>query len=156
TGVRISIDDFGTGYSSLAHLRQFPVDALKLDRSFVRGIAARQDGGAIVGTLTDMALQLGLHVVAEGIENEQQLALLRSLRCHAAQGYLFARPLDEIKATEILSTGLATRVTVAKRRKRSTALASMGKWRQPSAQTWRWAAVAVVALLAVSVLSSLP
>jgi len=156
TGVRISIDDFGTGYSSLAHLRQFPVDALKLDRSFVRGIEARQDGAAIVGGLTNMALQLGLHVVAEGIENEQQLALLRSLRCHAAQGYLFARPLDEVKATEILSTGLAPRVTLAKRKRRSTTLASVGKWRQLSAHTWRWAAVAVVALLAVAALSSLP
>src|SRR5262249_18714306 len=155
SGVRISIDDFGTGYSSLAHLRQFPVDALKLDRSFVRGIEARQDGAAIVGTLTDMALQLGLHVVAEGIENEQQLALLRSLRCHAAQGYLFARPLDEAKATEILSSGLAPRVTVAKRKKRS-ALTSAGKWRQPSAHTWRWAAAAVVALLALAAMSSLP
>jgi EAL domain-containing protein (putative c-di-GMP-specific phosphodiesterase class I)/GGDEF domain-containing protein len=156
TGVRISIDDFGTGYSSLAHLRQFPVDALKLDRSFVRGIEARQDGAAIVGTLTEMALQLGLHVVAEGIENEQQLALLRSLRCHAAQGYLFARPLDEVKATEILTTGLAPRVTVAKRRKRPTTLASVGKWRRPSTYTWRWAAAAVVALLAVGALASLP
>ena len=76
-GVRISIDDFGTGYSSLAHLRQFPVDALKIDRSFVRGIETREDSAAIVGALTDMALQLGLHVVAEGVENEQQLALLR-------------------------------------------------------------------------------
>jgi len=156
TGVRISIDDFGTGYSSLAHLRQFPVDALKLDRSFVRGIESRQDGAAIVGTLTDMALQLGLHVVAEGIENEQQLALLRSLRCHAAQGYLFARPLDEVKATEILSTGVAPRVTVAKRRKRSATLTSLGKWRQPSAHTWRWTAAAVVAMLALAALSSLP
>ena len=155
TGIRISIDDFGTGYSSLAHLRQFPVDALKLDRSFVRGIETRQDGAAIVGTLTDMALQLGLHVVAEGIENEQQLALLRSLRCHAAQGYLFARPLDEVKATEILSTGVASRITVAKRRKRSTTLASIGKWRPPSAIAWRWTAVAVVALLAVGGLSFL-
>ena len=69
-GVRISVDDFGAGYSSLAHLRQFPVDALKFDRSFVRGIETRQDSAAIVGTLTEMALQLGLQVVAEGIENE--------------------------------------------------------------------------------------
>jgi diguanylate cyclase (GGDEF)-like protein/PAS domain S-box-containing protein len=156
TGVRISIDDFGTGYSSLAHLRQFPVDALKLDRSFVRGIETRQDGASIVGTLTEMALQLGLHVVAEGIENEQQLALLRALRCHAAQGYLFARPLDEVKATEILSTGFAPRVTVAKRRKRSSTLASVSRWRRPPAHVWRWAAVAVVALLAVGALASLP
>jgi diguanylate cyclase (GGDEF)-like protein/PAS domain S-box-containing protein len=155
-GVRISIDDFGTGYSSLAHLRQFPVDALKFDRSFVRGIETRQDSAAIVGTLTDMALQLGLQVVAEGIENEQQLALLRSLRCHAAQGYLFAKPLDEAKATEILSTGLAPRVPVAKRRKRPVTLASLGKWRQVSPGRWGWAAAAVVVLLAVTVLSSLP
>ena len=149
-GVRISIDDFGTGYSSLAHLRQFPVDALKFDRSFVRGIETRQDSAAIVGTLTDMAVQLGLQVVAEGIENEQQLALLRSLRCHAAQGYLFAKPLDEIKATEILSTGLAPRVQSAKRRTRAVTLASVGKWRQASAGTWGWAAAAVVAVLAVA------
>src|SRR5215510_383623 len=155
-GVRISIDDFGTGYSSLAHLRQFPVDALKFDRSFVRGIETRQDSAAIVGTLTDMALQLGLQVVAEGIENEQQLALLRSLRCHAAQGYLFAKPLDEGKATEILSTGLAPRVPVAKRRKRPVMLASLGKWRQVSPGSWGWAAAAVVVLLAVTELSSLP
>jgi diguanylate cyclase (GGDEF)-like protein/PAS domain S-box-containing protein len=154
-GVRISIDDFGTGYSSLAHLRQFPVDALKFDRSFVRGIETRQDSAAIVGTLTDMALQLGLQVVAEGIENEQQLALLRSLRCHAAQGYLFAKPLDEAKATEILITGLAPRVPDAKRKKRSVTLASVGKWRQVSARGWGLAAAAV-ALLAVSALSSLP
>jgi PAS domain S-box-containing protein len=156
TGVRISIDDFGTGYSSLAHLRQFPVDALKLDRSFVRGIEARQDGAAIVGTLTDMALQLGLHVVAEGIENEQQLALIRSLKCHAAQGYLFARPLEETKATEVLSTGLPPRPTVAKRRERSTKSASARRWKQPSAHTWRWAALAAMVLLAVTGLSSLP
>jgi diguanylate cyclase (GGDEF)-like protein len=155
-GVRISIDDFGTGYSSLAHLRQFPVDALKFDRSFVRGIETRQDSAAIVGTLTDMAVQLGLQVVAEGIENEQQLALLRSLRCHAAQGYLFAKPLDEAKATDILSTGLPPRVAVvAKRRKRSVTLASVGKWRQAAAGRWGWAAAAVIALLAIG-MSSLP
>jgi len=155
-GVRISIDDFGTGYSSLAHLRQFPVDALKFDRSFVRGIETRQDSAAIVGTLTDMAVQLGLQVVAEGIENEQQLALLRSLRCHAAQGYLFAKPLDAAKATDILSTGLPPRVAVvAKRRKRSVTLASVGKWRQAAAGRWGWAAAAVIALLAIG-MSSLP
>jgi diguanylate cyclase (GGDEF)-like protein/PAS domain S-box-containing protein len=156
TGVRISIDDFGTGYSSLAHLRQFPVDALKLDRSFVRGIESRQDGTAIVGTLTDMALQLGLHVVAEGIENEQQLALLRSLKCHAAQGYLFARPLEEARATEILGTGVPPRATVKKRRERSSTLASTGRWKPPSARMWRWAALAAMVVLAVTGLSSLP
>jgi diguanylate cyclase (GGDEF)-like protein/PAS domain S-box-containing protein len=148
TGVRISLDDFGTGYSSLSHLRQFPVDALKLDRSFVRGIETRKDGAAIVGTLTDMAVQLGLHVVAEGIENEQQLALLRSLRCHAAQGYLLAKPLDEGKAAEILSSGLAPRGAVENDNRRALRLASAGKW--------AWAAAAVVVLLAIGSLSSPP
>jgi EAL domain-containing protein (putative c-di-GMP-specific phosphodiesterase class I) len=135
TGVRISIDDFGTGYSSLSHLRQFPVDALKIDRSFVRGIETRQDSAAIVGTLTDMAVQLGLYVVAEGIENEQQLALLRSLRCHAAQGYLFAKPLDEAKATEVLRNGLPPRPAV---RHRTTRAAKI------PVPTWAWAAAAAL------------
>jgi len=148
TGVRISIDDFGTGYSSLAHLRQFPVDALKLDRSFVRGIESRHDSAAIVGTLTEMAVQLGLHVVAEGIENEKQLALLRSLRCHAAQGFLFAKPLDHIKATEILSIGLAPR-TARTRTKPALRLASMPQWGRGSARQLGWAAAAVAGLFAV-------
>jgi len=155
-GVRISIDDFGTGYSSLAHLRQFPVDALKFDRSFVRGIESRQDSAAIVATLTDMAMQLGLQVVAEGIENEQQLALLRSLRCHAAQGYLFARPLDEAKATDILSTGITPRAPVATRKKRAVTLASVGRWRHASTAAWGWAAAAVIAVAALNLLPYLP
>jgi PAS domain S-box-containing protein len=155
-GVRISIDDFGTGYSSLAHLRQFPVDALKIDRSFVRGIETRKDSAAIVGTLTDMARQLGLHVVAEGVENEQQLALLRSLDCHAAQGYLFAKPLDEAKATEILRTGLARRGALTSGGKSASALASVGRWGWASARKWGWAAAAIVALLAVTLLASPP
>ena len=146
TGVRISVDDFGTGYSSLAHLRQFPIDTLKIDRSFVRGIETRQDSAAIVGTLTDMARQLALEVVAEGIENEQQLTLLRSLRCHAAQGFLFARPLDEDKAMEMLRRGLArpTMPTAAPRRP----LALL-----PSA-TWPWAACIAIVLLTVGFLLS--
>lgn len=105
-GVRISIDDFGTGYSSLAYLRQFPVDALKIDRSFVRGIETQRDSADIVGAITAMAQQLGLHVVAEGVENDQQLALLRSLQCESAQGYLFAKPLDLDRAADLLRTGL--------------------------------------------------
>jgi EAL domain-containing protein (putative c-di-GMP-specific phosphodiesterase class I)/GGDEF domain-containing protein len=155
-GVRISIDDFGTGYSSLAHLRQFPVDALKIDRSFVRGIETRKDSAAIVGTLTDMARQLGLHVVAEGVENEQQLALLRSLDCHAAQGYLFAKPLDETKATEILRAGLARRGALTSGGTSASAFASMGRWGWASARRWGWAAAAIVALLAVTLLASPP
>ena len=86
TGIRISIDDFGTGYSSLAYLHQFPVDALKIDRSFIRRMAIDKDTAAIVGSTIDMAQRLGLHVVAEGVENEDQLDLLRALQCESAQG----------------------------------------------------------------------
>ena len=105
-GIRISVDDFGTGYSSLAYLRQFPVDALKVDRSFVRGMETHKDTAEIVGSLTALAQQLGLHVVAEGVENEEQLSLLRALKCDSAQGYLLAKPLDVNGATEVLRNGL--------------------------------------------------
>jgi EAL domain-containing protein (putative c-di-GMP-specific phosphodiesterase class I) len=146
SGVRISIDDFGTGYSSLAHLRQFPVDALKIDRSFVRGIETRQDTAAIVGTLIDMAQQLGLHVVAEGIENEHQFTLLRSLRCHAAQGFLFARPLEEAKALEFLRHGQARQTSPKAAARPARVFAS--------AATWPWAACAAVAVLTAGFLLS--
>jgi diguanylate cyclase (GGDEF)-like protein len=105
-GIRISIDDFGTGYSSLSYLRQLPVDTLKVDRSFVLGMRTHDESAAIIGTVTRMARQLGLHVVAEGIEREEQVGLLRSLHCESGQGYLFARPLDADIATEILKTGV--------------------------------------------------
>ena len=108
-GIRISIDDFGTGYSSLASLRQLPVDSLKIDQSFVRGMETEKETADIIGALTMMARQLGLKVVAEGVENEQQAALLRSLHCEAAQGYLFAKPLDVHSATDLLNTGLPAR-----------------------------------------------
>ena len=108
-GVRISIDDFGTGYSSLAYLRQFPVDTLKVDRAFVRGIESHKESADIVGSVTAMAQQLGLSVVAEGIENDEQAKLLRSLRCESGQGNLFAKPLDVNRASDLLKTGLAPR-----------------------------------------------
>lgn len=114
-GVRISIDDFGTGYSSLAYLRQFPVDALKIDRSFVRGMESDKDTVEIVAGLIGMARQLGLHVVAEGVENDDQLVLLRSLHCDSAQGDLFARPLDVEKATALLRTGFLPRPELPRR-----------------------------------------
>jgi EAL domain-containing protein (putative c-di-GMP-specific phosphodiesterase class I) len=106
-GVRISVDDFGTGYSSLAYLRQFPIDTLKIDRSFVRGMVTNKDTAEIVASLIGMARQLGLHVVAEGIEHEDQLTQLRGLTCEAGQGDLFAKPLDADQAAELLKTGLA-------------------------------------------------
>jgi diguanylate cyclase (GGDEF)-like protein len=105
-GIRIGIDDFGTGYSSLAYLRQLPVDALKVDRSFVHDMEKNNDAAALLGTVTGMARQLGLDVVVEGIENVEQLAILQGLQCQSAQGFLFCPPLDVDTFTGLLKTGL--------------------------------------------------
>ncbi|NTU80527.1 MAG: EAL domain-containing protein [Chloroflexales bacterium] len=92
-GVRVSIDDFGTGYSSLAYLQRFPVDALKIDRSFVRALGGPGDGPvALVQAIIALSHSLGLDVVAEGVESPEQRGLLRDLGCNEAQGFLFARP----------------------------------------------------------------
>ena len=93
-GVRIAIDDFGTGYSSLAYLRQFPADALKIDRSFVSGIAASKESAALVHTLVQLGKTLHIETLAEGIEDQAQLKTLQRENCDHGQGFLFSRPLD--------------------------------------------------------------
>ncbi|HWX96543.1 MAG TPA: EAL domain-containing protein [Solirubrobacteraceae bacterium] len=98
-GVRIAIDDFGTGYSSLAHLQQFPVDALKIDRSFISGMRHNKEGETLIHTLVQLGKALSLDTVAEGIEEQQELSLLKREDCDSGQGFLFARPLD-VAATE--------------------------------------------------------
>jgi EAL domain-containing protein (putative c-di-GMP-specific phosphodiesterase class I) len=96
--VRLAIDDFGTGYSSLAYLSQFPVDILKIDRSFVAAITENEHRPAIVRGLLELARTLGLETIAEGVETEVQRDRLRAELCDMAQGYLFARPLDSAEA----------------------------------------------------------
>jgi EAL domain-containing protein (putative c-di-GMP-specific phosphodiesterase class I) len=93
-GVRVAIDDFGTGYASLGHLRQFPVDALKIDRSFITGLARNLEGESLVHTLVQLGKALSIETIAEGIEQPNELSLLRGERCDGGQGFLFARPLD--------------------------------------------------------------
>jgi diguanylate cyclase (GGDEF)-like protein len=97
-GVRLSIDDFGTGYSSLSYLNRFPVDTLKIDRSFVTTMNAADENLQIVKTIVTLAGNLGMQVVAEGVETEEQLQHLRSLKCQYGQGYLFSTPLDVVDA----------------------------------------------------------
>jgi len=102
-GVRLAIDDFGTGYSSLAYLRQFPVDELKIDKSFIDTIGVAEADFAIVRTVIELARILGLRTTAEGIETRLQADLLRRLDCTSGQGYYFARPLDVGKVADFLA-----------------------------------------------------
>jgi EAL domain-containing protein (putative c-di-GMP-specific phosphodiesterase class I) len=92
--VRIAIDDFGTGYSSLAYLRQFPVDALKIDRSFISGIAGSKASASLIHTLVQLGKTLDIETLAEGIEEQSQLETLQREHCDHGQGFLFSRPLD--------------------------------------------------------------
>ncbi len=101
-GVRLAIDDFGTGYSSLAYLRQFPVDALKIDRSFMSGIASSHEAEALMHTLIQLGKALGLETLGEGIEEHAELEQLKHEECDSGQGFLFARPLDVDAVTRFL------------------------------------------------------
>jgi EAL domain-containing protein (putative c-di-GMP-specific phosphodiesterase class I) len=106
-GLHLAIDDFGTGYSSLSALQQFPISTLKIDQSFVRDVSIDRDNAAIVKTIIQMAHSLGLEVVAEGVESQDQLAFLKSQRCDYAQGHLFGDPMtsDEFCALLIAEAG---------------------------------------------------
>ncbi|HEX6730338.1 MAG TPA: diguanylate cyclase [Pyrinomonadaceae bacterium] len=93
-GVKLSIDDFGTGYSSLSYLQRFPIDTLKIDRSFVNGMMESEENSQIVRTIVSLGQNLGMDVIAEGVETEEQVTLLRQLECENGQGYLFSSPLE--------------------------------------------------------------
>ncbi len=103
-GFSIAIDDFGTGYSSLAYLHKFPIDTLKIDRSFVHGLEEQSENFEIVSSIIHMALQLGMDVVAEGIELPSQVEILAALGCRLGQGYLYAKPATEKEAMKLLRT----------------------------------------------------
>ena len=102
-GIRLSVDDFGTGYSSLAYLRQFPMDALKIDRSFITGLAKSSEARALVHSLIQLGKGLHLDIVAEGIEHDDQLTQLKVESCDHGQGFLLARPLKTQAATRFLA-----------------------------------------------------
>jgi len=104
-GIGFCIDDFGTGYSSLSRLHEFPIDTLKIDRAFVNSMNSK-GGGTIILTIITLAQTLGINVVAEGIETPEQLAQLQKLGCEQGQGYLFSRPLNKEKSTELIANNL--------------------------------------------------
>jgi EAL domain-containing protein (putative c-di-GMP-specific phosphodiesterase class I) len=104
-GVTVAIDDFGTGFSSLSYLSRLPVDALKIDRSFVADMTAGPQGLALVRTIIDLAHSLKLKVVAEGVETEEQSRLLRVLDCDELQGFLFSKALPREQFEKLFLTG---------------------------------------------------
>jgi diguanylate cyclase (GGDEF)-like protein/PAS domain S-box-containing protein len=106
-GVQVQIDDFGTGYSSLGYLQRLPIDTLKIDRTFVGRIGKDGNGVEIVRTILALAHDLGMKVVAEGIETDEQLSKLKSMECEYGQGYLFTKPIDSQMAGSLLSKSLA-------------------------------------------------
>jgi len=106
-GVRIAIDDFGTGYSSMAHLQKFPVDALKIDRSFITQISHNQEGEAILRTLVALGRTLSIETLAEGIERTHELSMLQGEHCDSGQGFLFAQPLHEADTASFLANWAA-------------------------------------------------
>ncbi len=111
-GVRLCIDDFGTGYSSLSYLRRFALDILKIDRSFVCDMLENSESREIVKTILNLGSNLGMKVIAEGVETTEQVAQLRSLGCEFAQGYLFSKPLDSESVAKALVTSEANYYTL--------------------------------------------
>lgn len=103
-GCNVTLDDFGTGYSSLDHLSRFPIDGIKIDRRFVWDIGSEGRGGRVPAALVRLGLDLGLHVVAEGVETTEQLAALRAAGCPFAQGFLISRPLPADAMTAFLQS----------------------------------------------------
>jgi len=114
-GVHIAVDDFGTGYSSLSYLRKFPIDALKIDQSFVRQITSAPDDTTIVTAVISMGRSLKLRVVAEGVETQEELAFLQARLCDEAQGYYFSHPVPPQQFAKLLKSGIPEAASVVHR-----------------------------------------
>jgi EAL domain-containing protein (putative c-di-GMP-specific phosphodiesterase class I) len=112
-GIIVSVDDFGTGYSSMSYLRRFPIDKLKIDRSFITNIMNSSDDAAIVQAIISLAHSLRLTVVAEGVETAEQVAFLRKHGCDQYQGYYFSRPVDPVQFAALLRADQALEETSA-------------------------------------------
>ncbi|HEY4375572.1 MAG TPA: EAL domain-containing protein, partial [Acidimicrobiales bacterium] len=106
-GVSLAVDDFGTGYSSLQYVQRFPIDGIKIDRSFVRGLGDEAGDTAVVQSMIELAQRLGVHTVAEGIERPEQITMLQSLGADLGQGYLFSRPVPPDQLVELLHRSIA-------------------------------------------------
>jgi EAL domain-containing protein (putative c-di-GMP-specific phosphodiesterase class I) len=104
-GVRIALDDFGTGYSSLSYLRSFPFDKIKIDRSFITGVAQDEGAAAIVRAIVELANALHMETTAEGVEDQNQLEKLKLQGCGSIQGFLFSRPIDPANVFALLGSG---------------------------------------------------
>lgn len=102
-GLRIALDDFGTGYASLTHLKDFPVDVIKIDRSFVGNLCAGSGDAAIVDAIVGLGRRLGMEVVAEGVETQAQADYLRAQHCPSAQGFLFGMPMTAAAVADRLT-----------------------------------------------------
>ena len=109
-GLRLAIDDFGTGYSSLSYLRQFPIDTLKVDQSFIHEINADTDEATIISAVINMGCRMKHRVIAEGVETAEQLAFLRAHGCDEGQGYYFARPMPAVETAKLLELGMASTI----------------------------------------------
>jgi EAL domain-containing protein (putative c-di-GMP-specific phosphodiesterase class I) len=112
-GVEIALDDFGTGYASLSHIKAYPIDRLKIDRSFVKDMQDNKDNLSIVQAITQLGRSLGLKITAEGVEREDQMVLLRGMGCGSLQGYYFSRPMPESDVRTFLSPESHAGVRVA-------------------------------------------
>lgn len=105
-GIKVSLDDFGTGYSSLSALKHLPLDRMKVDRSFIQELSVDSIDAGIVRTIVNLGRELKLHVVAEGVETQEQLSFLTSVNCHTVQGYLFSRPLPAAELANFIENGI--------------------------------------------------